>query len=508
MKRHKPANDVQVVLVHGTFASSEEDKGQDWWQIGSDFYRELTAKLRPYIPLSKNDKVFHWSGENSERARSRAAAKLLQFVEPLEREGKDYHLVGHSHGGSVIWAALRLATVRREELKHLRSWSTVGTPFMHHRSRSPWSPTNMLYMLLGAALLFPVARTLLFVAKLAFGEIKHGVVIAGNDRVSPLLAVLRAPFIKGLELFGVPIVEVDQGIRVGNFMPGSGVSLASYLFGSVEGWLILCSIGVFAYLTILLSSYCVGPVCEVFRIAREKKLEQRTFQQYGQRWLGLWSPDDEAINGLRKTLELSVSFVGTLVPRERIFVSDLISLPSRPLLSVVAPFYNRLLRPALDSTICNLVVKAAQGNNRPAAEVVAVSPHPILPPNRNTAAPVPPELRERLLTQANLHAQKLGPKIREFLGEPSFAVGLEKLGQTLESEALVHTSYFNHAETVDLLAMNILSCQTPDIRPTSDRRDLVAWFAQFRRDQLSITDPEAIVLPNTGTSKKEFRPAA
>jgi hypothetical protein len=48
--------------------------------------------------------------------------------------------------------------------------------------------------------------------------------------------------------------------------------------------------------------------------------------RYAPRWLGIWSRDDEAINGLRATLSLSVSFVSKLVPRERVLLSDNLAL--------------------------------------------------------------------------------------------------------------------------------------------------------------------------------------
>ncbi len=127
----------QVVLVHGTYASSEHDHGEAWWQVGSQAYQELQKRLPAQAELVGRGQVFRWSGENSERARSKAAAQLLDHLKAYENEGRPYHLIGHSHGGSVIWAALKLATLRRRDLKQLRSWSTVGTPFLHQRSARP-----------------------------------------------------------------------------------------------------------------------------------------------------------------------------------------------------------------------------------------------------------------------------------------------------------------------------------------------------------------------------------
>ncbi|MGX7829842.1 hypothetical protein ACTG9Q_32675 [Actinokineospora sp. 24-640] len=122
-------------------------------------------------------RLFHWSGMNSLTERLAASNRLLAVLFALEREGRGYHLIGHSHGGSVIWEALTTAHLMHENktvysavkpylrarrmipertpvrrrrmtldglgsdyqrmapslpLTGLRSWTTVGTPFLTH----------------------------------------------------------------------------------------------------------------------------------------------------------------------------------------------------------------------------------------------------------------------------------------------------------------------------------------------------------------------------------------
>ncbi len=319
--------------------------------------------------------------------------------------------------------------------------------------------------------------------QIATGSLTDGFIIKADQDAEPVVAVIRAPIIKALELAGVPFTPVEKGLQVGSFGPQAGQSAAAFMFGSLEGWLIIAGVLLCVYFTLLLFSFCVGPVSEVIRITMEKRVEQRTFQRYGQRWLGLWTKDDEAINGLRKTLELSISFVGSIVPRERIFISDLTGVPSRPLWWLAAPVYNRVIRPFLDARIRNLVVKTAQGNNRPATQVVAVSPHP-LDPAANAAPPLPDWLSQRILEKANLHAQEIGHKLRMFLAEPSMLAGLEKFGNQLAGRELVHTSYFDHEEVLDLLVMNIGELRVQN-RPRSviKRQQLKQWLADFRAQQ-------------------------
>lgn len=478
----------QVVLVHGTFASSAEDCGAGWWQVGSEAYEELKARLPSNVALMSEGNVFRWSGENTERARRKAAVKLLRHVEPLERAGVRYHLIGHSHGGSVIWTSLRLATARKKPLNHLQSWSTVGTPFLHHRSRSAWSPINVTYMVIAAVLLYPAFTAFKALAdiphKIASGEMKEGIIVRPAEEAGIVMATARVPLLKGLELLGVEFTPTDSGLRAGSFVTGSGQSVTHFLFGTVEGWLIVGAIVLFGYMMLVLAGFFLKPVSEGLRIGWEKRLEQRAFACYRGRWLGIWTQDDEAINGLRATMQLSVSFIGNLVVRERVFVSDLIGLPSRPLYRMFAPIYNRMIRPVLDSKIREIVIKTAQGNDRPAARVINVSPHPILPPPAALVPPLPDSLRESIRQQADDHANDLGPKLRQLLSQPSLTAGMERFSKDLSGSELVHTSYFDHPDVIELLALNIgwTRARTKP-RPSSVSSETVRWFNEFKRLQ-------------------------
>ncbi len=492
----------RVILVHGTFASSADDCGQAWWQVGSPTYERLNRSLPPNVSLVRQGSVFRWSGNNTERARSKAAAQLLRFLEPLERSGQPYHLIGHSHGGSVIWSALRMATARKKSLERLRSWSTVGTPFLHHQSRSPWNPVNVAYMALASVLLYPAWICFRALVKLPYdiatGRMDNGIIMDSDAEVGYLTAVSRVPIIKGLEMLGVSFTPTETGIRVGSFDSQSHDSAAHFLFGTTEGWLILAGIILFGYMMLLLGSGFLGPVSEGLRIGWEKRLEHRAFERYRSRWLGIWTQDDEAINGLRATMELTVSFISNMSVRERIFLSDLISLPSRPLYRIFAPLYNRFVRPLLDSKIREIVIKTAQGNDRPAAQVVAVSPHPIF---RSTASapPLPEKFRDLIRKQADDQANDLGPKLRVLLAQPSLTAGLDGFSQTLSGRELVHTSYFDHPEVIELLSLNV-SWSRARRRPSTSA-EIAAWFHNFKRLQgadvpsrraaLRLTAPDA-----------------
>jgi hypothetical protein len=87
-----------VVLVHGTFAGRATNEGDSWWQKGSAAWKGLSERLPAETKLAERGDVFHWTGDNSERARIKAGADLLEQMLELEAAGRGYHLIGHSHG--------------------------------------------------------------------------------------------------------------------------------------------------------------------------------------------------------------------------------------------------------------------------------------------------------------------------------------------------------------------------------------------------------------------------
>jgi hypothetical protein len=481
----KASKDDLVLLVHGTYASRDSDVGDGWWQQGSRTWAELEGQVPPGTRLPKRGEFFHWSGENHERARIKAAHQLLSRLRRLEQTGQSYHLIGHSHGGSVIWGALRLATLRRQPLERLKSWATVGTPFMHHRTHGALSIGNLIKLMLALVFLNPVFRVvrglMLWTLAALFGW-QVNMVIPGDSQVG-VVAVLRAPFIKIMELLQVATTNPNGSIRIGTYDPTGDQTFFNYLFMSGEGWIILAICLLYMIVFAQLASLLLSPVIESLRIRSERRLEKKVAEQYGGLWLGLWSPDDEAINGLRATLDITVSFISRLAPRERVFFSDNTALLLRPYYWIFAPFYNGLLRPILDRMIRSRVIKTAQGNNRPAAEVVEVLPAPkaltelVVPPQ------IPDSLNRKVVKEANRHAGDIAPKLRNLLAQPSFTDSLPAFGKSISGRELVHTSYFDHPEILELLLMNIAWSRKDAVHfwlPRSRRHDLLAWFIEFK----------------------------
>ena len=118
-----------ILTVHGTFASGQA-RGEKWWQEGSPF----EAHLRELVEADSGELRWQpviWSGLNSEASRRSAGAKLAEDMLALEERDEPYCVIGHSHGGSVISAALLECANRKNRLAHLGTWLTIGTPFVH-----------------------------------------------------------------------------------------------------------------------------------------------------------------------------------------------------------------------------------------------------------------------------------------------------------------------------------------------------------------------------------------
>ncbi len=489
-----------AILVHGTFAGSDNDRGDKWWQSGSPVAEQLASRLPDSVQIAPEPHVFHWSGENSERARNKAAVALFETVKRFERAGQPYHLVGHSHGGSVIWNMLKLATIRRRSLDLLRTWTTVGTPFLQHRSRDAWNPANIVALIVGLMLLRPVYRTSKHLAILlwnaAIGN-RQGMLLTsdgplriGNFFDNPVLAFLHWT--------GIPMTETSDGIQVGCYDPNGTQSLAAYLFLTGEGLFLLTMALAAAYTLLLVGLMCIRPVIESYRLRAENNLEDDAFAKYQPRWLGLWSTDDEAINGLRATLDLSMSFFGKMTPRERVFLSDNLNLLSSPIYWVAAPVFNFVIQPLIDRSIRGIVTKSAQGNDRPTANIIDVSPCPFAA-SIHVAPPLPSQLTEELVRCADLAACDIAPKLRKLLSLPSFTAGLQSFSNDLAGGELVHTAYFDHDEILDLIACNLAwGTSEHAMRSTMARMQpwLVAWFATTKSN-LQIIDSNLFELDMT-----------
>ena len=473
-----------VLMIHGTYAGAVDDAGRKWWQAGSPVAEKLCPLLPANARIAEPSEVFHWSGENSDRARSKAAAELLRHLESLENRKLDYHLVGHSHGGSVIWNALQMSVLTKRPLAGLLSWTTVGTPFMQHRSPGALNIKNLLGLIVGLVMLAPAMGAPKQLATTLYN-------IALNNRAAVTLEpsrdigyanILRAPVLALVETLGVPVERRSDAVLVGSFDPQGDLTLAQYFFTTLEGLFLLGLMVALSYFFIHCAALCIAPAIESFRVRLEQRLRETAFQRFGAKWIGLWSPDDEAINGLRATLHVTVTFVRKIMPREVVYLSDAFGLLSRPYYWLLGPLYNRFVHPTIDGKVRNLVTRAAQGSDRPGAILIDVVPYPLATENF-TPPPLPALLNVKLLSFANRHAHDLVPKLRNLIARTSFTSGLETFGRELSGKELVHTAYFEQEEILKLLAANVRwgtspGADNPGLRPLAPW--LRKWFVAYK----------------------------
>lgn len=192
-----------VLLIHGTNAADRADIGDHWWQRESEFWRRLSQNLGDNFECQPTGHLFHWSGMNSEKYRRAAATELAERIVRLEDAKAPYHLIGHSHGGSVIWQALQSAIAARPELPHLKSWSTIGTPFLHYAptALSWWWSAPFVCAVISLIIAVPHARSYLEV----IGEAVH-------DPSGALLPLMLLPLFWILPVIFLAVLFIRMGI--------------------------------------------------------------------------------------------------------------------------------------------------------------------------------------------------------------------------------------------------------------------------------------------------------
>ncbi len=243
-------------MIHGTGAGHEQTTGEQWWQFGSAFHTELMKRL-DLDPARVEIVPFQWElksdgvnslGPNSEDARRAGGLALFRALRRYDKDGHDYYLIGHSHGGSVIYNALLQSVAKKRRFERLKAWCTVGTPFLDYRAnprmhnRLGNTGLTIYATAIGA---FVFAAALLY--KYAFGG---GAFWDGLNKANGVFAGVYLPFIL--------------------MLLGYGAACLAFLFGAGRlraGW-----------------------------HSQERKKQVEAL--YGDRWIGFWHKDDEAISAL------------------------------------------------------------------------------------------------------------------------------------------------------------------------------------------------------------------
>lgn len=387
-----------VLLIHGTGAAAEDDRGSAWWQVDSEFASRLQESLPSSVRVQNDGEVFHWSGKNSESERRHAGHALFEYLRRLNKNDVKIHLVGHSHGGSVILHALKRAVSTRTELPNLKSWTTLGTPFIHYRTSLSIIPVLLIPIGAAAALLFS----------------------------------------------GTPldhIIETWPHLAEEGYFP---TLAALALLGTVVAAVITYNL---RSLLRLLVSFA--------RLRRNKKIEEQAMTLYGDCWKCVWSESDEAIGGLQR----ATGFEGRLILP---IPSDEETLSGRIREVLTAParfFFNYIGRPVLNDAISSRLRRFAQGNDQGIAEAYNVSPWPQGGDNRPSLSP---DVEQQVVETADFNAAQSVGALRSLLGASAVApldmagVSIAVAGR-LTGKELVHCGYYQLEAVTDKIAIHIAS---------------------------------------------------
>ena len=387
-----------VILVHGTFSADKNDEGERWWQVGSDFYTELSAQLPGHIRLVGPGEVFRWGGENSNVHRVGAGLDLRRMVDSYEERGVPYHIVAHSHGGTAVWVMLFQELMLRRKrraadadearpLKMLQNVITVGSPFTHLQKL----PGHVMYRVL-----------------------------------KPLVLISLLAGILWDMIFGGPTIHAVYAFVV--------TLMVSYFLS-------------------LLSMATRAIVHNQINIQHQRPADVALFSD---RWLGLWSEDDEAIALLQAALRGSrtppkLKDIDDPFPKS-IFQTELHYRLMQPAM-LVRRVTQKRFRVFLDGLLKKRAASLILGvQNLETVRAVEPWPHPAL--KRENALPPEVQANIRKRSDAALAASSGGarPALLQ-MTDWELEEAKKAFGDT--NKTMVHTTYFDDPDVVRIIAERI-----------------------------------------------------
>ena len=326
-------------------------------------------------------------------------------------------------------------------LKNLRSWTTLGTPFIRNRIR------------LGREFLALVLQIL-------------------------VLGGLGFAAFFGLHHFGV--------------FESSGEGA-----GFAETAILILLIAVVAGLVLQFIKGISYHVMEAMR-------PDSRYLESLKKWVGIVSPDDEAVRGLEVASNLESDFVSSSSNFDSQFLSPFFLWLRVAIFSVFTVTRRFLLIPATNRFIRAQLRSFALGDNDrfQSSRGVSTSPTPSMKtPN------LPEELVRSLRKSADTALKEMIPKLRETLatgvtaaGSKSQDIDFKVAANVMTGRELVHTSYYDNEDVVGLVADHIRMSE--DVGCTSEKSH--EWLTRFREamadsPQTSWTDRIPLIIASTAT---------
>jgi len=527
-----PSTQELVLLVHGTFANNASKSRSDhlhWWQAGGEVWNKIDEQLPEQLHVASDPRteVFSWSGDNSERDRRAGGRELFKHLQKLEKKGTRYHLVGHSHGGSVIWHCLlesvkrrlqfhRKVRLRRRKMDQkmslpgLRSFTTIGTPFL--QLDTPVLRLNSARLLgqwLGQKVDWLIDRTI----GRMIGRLTPWLWMSGLIVSLTILGSMLQVYPKVDEFLTAWNVSFDGWWKtvLAYLKPDHHPLLVAILNDNVAGPLAGLLLTLTAFLSMVMWAWASAVQLEATAVREGVRIRNEAFVKFGKQWLGIWSRHDEAINGLRATLKLS----GNIAPRIEVS-SDIVFDYDHRMDAYrkfarwfVAPIFNLIISRPGDGMIWRSVSRGIQGNDRPGCIVSDVSPGPIVPKEIEWQQ-LPESYDDRLVEASNKclidRSQVLLPQLREVLSQLAWSrpdqLSLLLANETsFEGNELVHTSYFQESAVLKAIACQIQHhSKLKGVRP-DPKKSTTRWCDRFRRKADSVSNDrkfKAAALPLLG----------
>ena len=431
---------ASIIRVHGTFAgfkyeTTPEDRKKAWHRRDSAFCTSIKEDLGTEEYFLAND--FHWDGENLSSARNIAAKSLLKQLLRLEEAQTPYHIVAHSHGGTVVWKALMMAERRKwrkklslkpgrsegTTLKNLRSWTTFGTPFIMSKLRVSREVLALITQILVLALI-------------------------GIVTLFAFLAFTDWP---------------DQ------YYQHLSIALTTVIF--------IAALGLFFQFSKAMYYY----VSEAIKPAG-------TYRESLRKWVGLISPDDEALRGLEFASSLRSDLVAGSSDTDDQFLSKGYFRFRKCVFFPLSMLNRFVVIPVTNIFIRLQLKKIALGDNDRFQHLYGVGMSPL----RSLKTPLlPKDIVTSLRTSADEALREIVPSLRDSLatgvtaaGSASEDVDFKVAASVMTGDELVHTSYYNHGDVVGLTADHIRISDGAKCR--SKRNE--AWLKKFKANTQAATN--------------------
>ena len=330
---------------------------------------------------------------------------------PLEGKGIDYHIVAHSHGGNVVREALQQSEKNRTPLKHLRSWTTVGTPFLLVEP----SPMAIFYVAFVAiiALIVPAAYAI------------------------------------------YKMTTLHTLITLNDFIVSSVYFVTAF----------------FLLISLILVAWAHGGECH--EVHREKAFLVAARDRHLASWLGIWSSRDEAVNGLRHAVRAAGRIVprSRKIPR-RGFASDREGLGITFFSWLYRCAFNRVFAPSADRFVRKQLRAGVTGYDRPGSGVGDILAWPFAGCVGPATIGLPAAIDERIIAASDACASTIAARLRVLLAARELRDEVSGFASQLTFRELVHNSYFDDEDVARIIAFHINMHSTADPGVPGGRRAL------------------------------------